>query len=209
MQRAIASTGLGRNLAGAAERDRRLRGGGVLREQLQHGRPTGRGIVGSPDCVCAGAVSLEAAVLQFDSRLRRTLRYESHLHFAGVRRVRVVLPLLVELPREQQALRRFVREHAPRIALRAILVELVPPAADLWLEYEVRHGGWADVIVLWPPRPEPGGEYFKGALLRRGNSNRPAYRGLDVLTHSASSFDASDSSCSTAIANAARAASHI
>jgi len=51
-------------------------------------------------------VPVETTVFQLHPGLRRTFGDESHFDLAGMRRIRVILPALVELPREDESLGR-------------------------------------------------------------------------------------------------------
>src|SRR5262245_14979257 len=103
-------------------------------------------------------------MLELHSRARRTFRNKSHFHFAGVPGLRIVLPDLVELPGQDEAIGRLERQYAARLALSAIFVQLIPAAADLRFEDKVHQGSLADAVFLWPPGTKPGGEDFERAL---------------------------------------------
>lgn len=69
---------------------------------------------------------------------------KTHLDLARVRRVRVVLKVSVEMPRQDEAVGRLVFADQPCVALRAVHADLVPAATGLWLDDEIRHLGLTD-----------------------------------------------------------------
>src|SRR5207249_12047168 len=81
-----------------------------------------------------------------------------HLDFAGVRRVRVVLPLCIETPGQSDPVVRLEGGYPASLAVLAVHTRLVPPPADLWLQDEIGHLGLANLILLRPPGAELGSE---------------------------------------------------
>src|SRR5215470_12631069 len=98
------------------------------------------------------AVPLEVPVLDLDTRAVRSLRHEPHLDLAGLRGVRVVPPVTLQLPRVHEAVRRIPHEHPAPVALAAVDTGLVPAAAHLRFERAGGHVRFADVVLLGPPR---------------------------------------------------------
>src|SRR6185369_8641635 len=95
---------------------------------LEQPRPAAFRREAGPSRVGAGAVALEAPMLERHGRAASGLGVEAHLDLGHERRVE--LPLRVELPAQHEAVRRLPDQHAAPVGLAAVLAALVPAAAD-------------------------------------------------------------------------------
>src|SRR5215212_11928772 len=80
------------------------------------------------------AMTVEVAMLELDTRAVRALRDEAHLDLAGLVRVGLDLPLRADVPAEDDAVGRLVREHPRPAALAAVDAAVVDVSADARLE---------------------------------------------------------------------------
>jgi hypothetical protein len=117
----------------------------------------------------AAGQPVEEPVFQLDRGLPRPVRGEPHLDFAGVGGIGVVLPLAVDLPRDDQPVRGLPGQHPAPVAFAAVVAPLVPPAPFAWLQDGVRHLGLANVVITRPP----------GAERTRENAERPFHGHVD------------------------------
>jgi drug/metabolite transporter (DMT)-like permease len=134
-------------------------------EPLQDGGPAA---AAEDDHVVDGLAAgqpVEEPVFQLDRGLPGAVRGEPDLDLAGVGRIGVVLPLAVDLPRDDQPVRRVPGQHPAPVAFAAVIAPLVPPAPFAWFQDGVRHLGLADVVVPRPP----------GAERAREDVERPFY----------------------------------
>src|SRR5262249_14246494 len=92
------------------------------REHLEQAAPP----VWRIDCGAHGrsadAVTLEVPVLEVDARASARLRREPDVDFTRLRELRLVPPLVRDLPCEHQAARRVPHEHAAPVAVGAVLL---------------------------------------------------------------------------------------
>src|SRR6185437_12490474 len=109
---------------------------------------------------------LEVAVLELDNRLLWTVGGEPHLDLARVGRIRVELPLAVDLPGHHEPPRRIPGEDDAPLTFGAVNAALVPAAALLRLEDRLGHVDRADVVRRRPPGVEPLGEHPEGPVDR-------------------------------------------
>src|SRR5215510_4680070 len=143
-------------------------------------------------------------VFQIDARATAGDRTESDLNFARLRQVRLISPLGRDLPREDNAVRRFPRQHPPSVALGAVLLLGVATASDFPFYDRPLHRRLPNVVRPGPPGIELRGEYTERSLHTRAHGDRLADRTINRLfgrhCH-CSSF----ASCSTFFLNAASA----
>src|SRR5215469_6429944 len=98
------------------------------------------------------AMSPDVTVLQIDLGVP-VLLSEQHLNLAGSSPIRVILQVRVDLPGDDETLRRLEGKHGPPVTLAAVDVALVPAASLLRLEHGLGQVGLADVVAD-PPRVE-------------------------------------------------------
>src|SRR5215208_5620921 len=107
-------------------------------------------------------------MLELDARRAGTLAREAHLDLARGfgSEVGVELEAPVEVPREDDPVRRLVGGHAAPDALAAVGSDLVPAAALAALEDDLLERHARDLVVSRPPAVEALGEHVERALDR-------------------------------------------
>src|SRR5262249_3155408 len=108
---------------------------------------------------------LELAMFKFDQRRVRTFDRETHFDLRADGRIR--LPMAVDIPADDEAVRRLPKENLADGGFRAVLAGLVPASAKTRLD---RHGfkrRSADRCLAWPPAVKPRSENFEGTRLAR------------------------------------------
>src|SRR5262249_4834138 len=109
-------------------------------------------------------VTLEVPVLEIDARLAVGLRREADLDLAGLRHVGLEAPLVRDLPRPHEPMRRLPhRDVSPR-TIRPVFLFAVAAPADERLDDRFLHRRLADVMRTRPPRIETVGEDAERAL---------------------------------------------
>jgi hypothetical protein len=126
--------------------------------------PIRRRIDTGPDIDAARAVTLEMPMLQIDARPTARLGCKANFHFARLRHIGIELPVGVQLPREDESMRRLPDHHASPIALGAVGGPLITAPADETLHQRFLHRQLTDVVGARPPAVESGGEHVEGAL---------------------------------------------
>src|SRR5262249_19053430 len=89
-------------------------------------------------------------MLEIDAR-RGALWREPHLDLAGLRDVRLVLPVPRNLPRHHEPMWRLPHEHRPPLAVGPIHLLGVAAAAGASLEDDALHRRFPDVVRAGPP----------------------------------------------------------
>src|SRR4051794_30109449 len=103
--------------------------------------------------------------------------------------IRVGLPLTVDVPGHDEALRRVPDDDLSDIPTRAIFFEFVPKAAETGLPDCRLPWRLADTVVERPPAAEPRGEDFKRMLLAGADADALAHRrNRHCYRHFTSSF---------------------
>src|SRR5712671_3512289 len=108
---------------------------------------------------------LELAMLKFDQGRVGAFDREAHLDLGADGRIG--LPMAVDVPADDEALRRIPEENLADGGLRAVLAGLVPASAKTRLD---RHGlqrRSADRSLARPPTVKPRREHFEGTRLAR------------------------------------------
>src|SRR5262249_55075380 len=146
---------------------------GLALEVLQHARPAAVDVLAHLGAAFR-AHALELAVLQLHQRRMRPLGNEPDLDFGAHGEIR--LPVAVEVPADDETLRRLPYQHPADVGLRAVLAQLVPAPAQARLHGHRFHRRLADRRVARPPAVEPGGEDFEGARLADIDADILAYR---------------------------------
>src|ERR1051326_1171719 len=119
------------------------------------------------------------AMLKLDAR-GVAIRDEANVHFALD--VLVELKLAVQMPGENQALRRLPGQYLTPIAFATVDADFVPAPARPRLDHHALHFGGGDVMRLGPPAAEARGEHLEGALARHLHADGVwAPRGRGVL----------------------------
>src|SRR5919201_6289659 len=101
----------------------------VLLEQPEESRPAALGRDRLPDLLGALAHPVEPPVLELDARRALAGRREGDLDLARLRGVGIELPIRVQLPREDDPLRRLVLEDPSPIAFGSVRRALEPAPA--------------------------------------------------------------------------------
>src|SRR5215470_4372683 len=109
--------------------DRSLRGRRT--EALQHAGPTPVDVVAQRGARFRSHL-LELAMFKFDQRRVRAFDRETHLDLRANNRIR--LPVAVDIPADDEAVRRIPEENLADGGLRAVLAGLVPPSAKTRLD---------------------------------------------------------------------------
>src|SRR5713101_2958734 len=107
--------------------------------------------------------ALELAMLKFDQGRVRTFDRETHLHLRADSCVG--LPTVVDVPADDETVRRIPEENLADGGLRTVLADLVPASAKTRLD---RHGlqrRSADRSLARPPTVKPRREHFEGMRL--------------------------------------------
>src|SRR6476469_1039059 len=115
-------------------------------------------------------------MLEVDAREPASLWREGDLDFAGVRNVGIELPLTIELPGDQQPVRRLPFEDPTPVTLAAVGGALKTPAADLPFDDRGLQPVFEQLVAARPPRIKAGSEHGEGALGRRLHVDRLPYR---------------------------------
>src|SRR5215467_1899685 len=89
---------------------------------------------------------------------------------------RIVLPVGVDIPREQQARRRFPGEHATPVTSAAIFTPFIPTSANAGFDYSGNGIHLANLVASQrPPSADLFGEDSPGYVLRRVQADRLAH----------------------------------
>src|ERR1700736_5297823 len=109
----------------------------------------------APVAYCLAAYeSVQEAVFQVDLGPFGSVRREPHLDLAGVLGIGVVPPLAVDLPGDDQPVRRIPGQHPTPVALAAVHPSFVPPSTFVRLQDGLSHFHPADVELSRPPGVE-------------------------------------------------------
>src|SRR5258706_4699678 len=141
-------------------------------EQIQQSAPPVWRVDLHAHVVAAGAVALEVTMFEIHARPSAWFRGEADVDFARLREVRLIAPLVRDLPREHEPMRRLPDEHRPPITLGAVLLLGVAAAAGFSFDDRLRHRRLADVVSARPPRVVPVREYFERVLDARVHDDR-------------------------------------
>jgi MFS family permease len=147
-------------------------GGDKLGEPLQVERPASLAPDPFADPFPAVAVAVDVAVLELHARALRCLGYEPHLDLARPLVVGLDLPLLIQVPAEDDPVRRLVGEHARPAALAAVDATVDDMAADTRLEHGLGELDSEDVVLGRLEPAEVLGEDREGPLDRRLDDDR-------------------------------------
>src|SRR5690349_24601397 len=90
-------------------------------------------------------------VLEIDARPAARLRREAHLHLARPREVGLELPFAVDLPRDDDPVRRLPDEHRSPLAVGAVFLLGVAAPARAALDDRPLHRRLPDVMAARPP----------------------------------------------------------
>src|SRR5215470_901428 len=105
----------------------------------------------------------ELAMLKFDQGCVRSFDRKTHLDLRADSGVG--LPAVVDVPADDEAVRRIPKENLADGGLRAVLAGLVPAPAKTRFHRHGLHRRRADRSPAWPPPVEPGREHFEGMRL--------------------------------------------
>src|SRR5207244_11447845 len=103
----------------------------------------------------AVAVALEVAVRELDAGPVGRLRDEADLYLARLLGVGLDLPVEVDVPAEDEPVRRLVGEHARPLALAAVDATVVDAPAGARLDHHLGELRLEDVVLGRPPRSHP------------------------------------------------------
>src|SRR5258705_12698045 len=103
-------------------------------------------------------------MLEIDARPAAGMRRERDLDLAGLPEVGLVAPLVSDLPRDDEPMRRLPDQTRRPRPFRAVSLASVPAAAEPGLDDGLLESAFADVMAPRPPRIELFGEHFEGAL---------------------------------------------
>jgi hypothetical protein len=156
-----------------------------------------------PPCLVAHAVadrfpartmSIEVAMLEFDSRPLGGHGYEAHLNLARVLRVRLQLPCGADVPAEHDSLRRFVGEDASPATLAAVDPAIEDVTADPRFKHRLSDRRRQQIVLGRLEVAEAFGEGGEGLLDRDLHRDLPTDVGSGCLRHGFSPVDRSMSS---------------
>src|SRR5262249_47414314 len=109
--------------------------GGSLGERLEAAGPAPLAADRVAQLLPPVAVPLDVAMLQLHARPIGRLLNEPRFDFAGLRGIGLDLPTRADIPAQDDACRRLVREHASPVALGAVASAIVDMAAHARLEH--------------------------------------------------------------------------
>src|SRR6202012_1449425 len=139
-------------------------------EHFEDLAPVAFGVVDSAHLVATLPITIEMAMLQFNACAIGTIDIEAHLDFSLERWV--ILPIGVDIPREDQARVWFPSEHAAPLTDAPIIAALVPAASYVRLNDCVNCVGFANFVICErPPGTHLFGEHSPRYCLRRLNAH--------------------------------------
>src|SRR4051812_12585669 len=130
-------------------------------------RPAVAGVDALADGFPAGAVAIEIAMLERDASAIRCLGDEAHLDLAGAVRVGLDLPSRVDVPADDDPVRRLICEHPRPAALAPVDATVVDVATDSRLEDGLGDVDAEHVVLARLERAEVIGKDGERALDRR------------------------------------------